>query len=194
MQLEQVTLQGQFVKLEPLSSLHREGLCLAISDGELWRLSVTLVPHPSEIDVFYEKAKSDYDSGDGLTFAIIEKNTNKVVGSTRFMTANMTHKRLEIGYTFIAESWQKTRVNTDSKYLLLSYAFERLLVNRIEFKTDYLNSVSRKAILRIGAKEEGVLRNHMVMSDGRVRDSVLFSVIRQEWPYVKQNLEAKLTV
>ncbi|MCV2404055.1 GNAT family N-acetyltransferase [Marinomonas sp. C2222] len=189
---EKVTLQGQHVRLEPLSESHKEGICSAILDGELWKLFVTLVPHPSEIDAFLNKARLNQESGDGLAFAIIDEKTNQVAGSTRFMRANLPHARVEIGFTFLGKSFQKTKVNTESKLLMLTYAFETLNLNRVELLTDYLNTSSRNAILRIGAKQEGILRSHMVMPNGRVRDSVLFSIARHEWSGVKQNLEYKL--
>ena len=157
-----------------------------------WKLFVTLVPHPENIDTFLNQANSNYETGDGLAFAIIEKSTNRVVGSTRYMKANITNKRLEIGFTFLGKTWQKTKINTEAKYLLLTHAFETLGMNRVELITDYLNSTSRQAILRLGAKEEGVLRDHMVMPNGRVRDSVLYSIIKNEWFGIKQHLEGKL--
>lgn len=192
MKFEQVILEGNIVRLEPLSLEHRDELCSAIYDGELWNLFVTLVPHPKNIELFFEQASSHYEAGDGLAFAIIEKSTNKVVGSTRYMKANLANKRVEIGFTFLGKSWQKTRINTEAKYLLLSHAFEKLNLNRVEFITDYLNSTSRAAILRLGAKEEGVLRSHMVMPNGRIRDSVLYSIVKHEWSGIKQHLETKL--
>lgn len=194
MRFEPTILEGKFVKLEPLSKLHREGLCAAISDGELWKLYVTLVPHPENIDTFFEQANINYEAGDGITFAIIEKVSNQVVGSTRYMKANLANKRVEIGFTFLGLTWQKTCINTEAKYLLLSYAFELLSLNRVELITDYLNFASRNAILRLGAKEEGILRSHMIMPNGRVRDSVIYSIVKHEWLGVKQHLEAKLAI
>ena len=191
MKFNRVTLQGNYVRLEPLSEMHTQGLCEAIADGELWKLFVTLVPHPSRIEEFVNNAYAAHQLGDGLTFAIIDLATNKVAGSTRFMKANMPNKRVEIGFTFLGKSFQKTPINTEAKLLMLTHAFEILSVNRVEFLTDYLNNPSRNAILRLGAKEEGVLRNHMIMPDGRVRDSVIFSLIKNEWAGAKQNLESK---
>lgn len=192
MKFQEVTLEGKFVRLEPLSLKHKEGLCDAIFDGELWNLYVTLVPHPDNIDSFFNYAQESFESGDGLSFAIIEKGTGKVVGSTRFMKANLPNKRVEIGYTFLSSSWQKTSINTEAKYLMLGHAFETLNLNRIELITDYLNQSSRNAIMRLGAKEEGILRSHMVMPNGRVRDSVLFSIVKHEWVGIKQHLAFKL--
>lgn len=192
MGIESVTLEGRFVRLEPLSKEHGEGLRQAIADGELWRLPVALVPHPDNIDEFLSDADNSYNIGIGLAFATIDRRTNTVAGSTRFMRADFPNKRIEIGFTFLGKTWQKTRINTEAKLLMFSHAFETMELNRVEFRTDQLNSTSRKAILRLGAKEEGLLRNHMVMPNGRVRDSVVYSVIRNEWPGVKQHLSNKL--
>ena len=192
MKFEEITLEGRHVRLESLTEKHREGLCQAISDGELWNLFVTLVPHVDDIDNFLINAQIAHEAGDGLAFAIIDKANNKIAGSTRFMKANLANKRVEIGFTFLGKSYQKTMINTEAKLLMLTYAFESLNLNRVEFLTDYLNNTSRNAILRLGAKEEGILRNHMVMPDGRVRDSVLFSIIKNEWAGIKQNLSYKL--
>lgn len=181
------------MRLEPLDASHKDGLCQAISDGELWKIFVTLVPHPDDIDQFLSNAKSAQERGDGLTFATIDKSDNsKIAGSTRFMKADLANKRVEIGFTFLGKTWQRSSINTEAKLLMLTHAFETLEMNRVELLTDYLNTASRRAILRLGAKEEGILRNHMVMPDGRERDSVLFSIVKNEWPGVKQNLEYKL--
>jgi len=192
MDFKQIPLVGKYVHLEPLLETHKSELCEAISDGELWNLHVTLVPHTKDIDAFFEKAIQDYTSGDGLTYVTIDKQTNKVAGSTRFMKANLPNKRVEIGYTFLGNKWQRTRINTEAKLLMLTHAFETMELNRVEFLTDYLNSKSRNAILRLGAKEEGVLRNHMVMPNGRIRDSVIYSIIKNEWQGIKQHLSCKL--
>lgn len=189
---EEVTLEGRSVRLEPLTSDHRQGLCQAIRDGELWKLFVTLVPHPDDIAAFFDHADELYASGDGLVFATIDQATNRIVGSTRFMKAVVSHRRVEIGFTFLASSYQRTSINTEAKLLMLTHAFEALKLNRVEFLTDYLNTTSRNAILRLGAKQEGLLRSDMVMPDGRVRDSVLFSITNNEWRGAKQNLTHKL--
>lgn len=185
-------LEGDQVRLEPLSVKHSEELCEAIRDGELWKLFVTMVPHPDNMDAFVDHAQKMYESGEGIAYATIDKTTGKVVGSTRFMNADLVNRRTEIGFTFIAESSQRTPVNTEAKLLMLAHAFETMQLNRVEFLTDYLNQRSRHAILRLGAKEEGILRNHKVLPNGRIRDSVVFSVIENEWPGIKQNLQSKL--
>ncbi|RYY73786.1 MAG: N-acetyltransferase [Gammaproteobacteria bacterium] len=192
MKFDAVTLEGKFVRLEPLHKKHREGLCEAIADGELWNLYVTLVPPLDQIDLFFENAQTAFEAGDGLVFATIDKSTGKVAGSTRFMKANLPNKRLEIGFTFLGKTWQKTNINTEAKLLMLSHAFEAMNLNRVEFLTDYFNNTSRNAILRLGAKEEGLLRSHMVMPNGRVRDSMLYSIVRHEWDGVKLHLSEKL--
>ena len=192
MTIKKIILEGRHVRLEPLSPEHKAGLCDAIYDGELWNLYVTLVPPVSEIDNFFSDAESIFSNQQGLAFATIDKRTLKVAGSTRFMNADFSNKRIEIGFTLLGKSWQRTRINTEAKMLMLCHAFEVLNVNRVEFLTDYLNSTSRKAILRLGAKEEGILRNHMMMPDGRVRDSVIYSILKNEWPGVQQHLEYKL--
>jgi len=186
------TLVGKYVKLEPINKEHTEGLVKVVEDGKLWELFVTLVPTIAEINTFIENAINAHAQGDGLTFVIVDKTTNEIIGSTRFMKANLPYKKTEIGYTFLRKSHQKTKVNTEAKLLMLTYAFEELRLNRVELLTDFFNQNSQKAILRLGAKQEGILRNHMIMPNGRVRDSVLFSIIENEWMGVKQNLIYKL--
>ena len=192
MKYEKSILEGKHVRLEPLSFLHKEGLIEAISDGKLWDLFVTLVPKPSDIDTFIDNAISAQESGDGLTFATIDKKSGKVAGSTRFMKTDFINKRVEIGYTFLGKSYQRTKINTEAKLLMLTYLFESMSFNRVEIITDYLNNNSRNAILRLGAKEEGILRNHMLMPDGRIRDSVIYSIIKNEWVGIKMNISDKL--
>ena len=194
MELEETVLEGRFVRLEPLADKHREGLIAAISDGELWSLPVTLVPYPDEIPQFMRNARGALASGTELAFATIDVASGRIAGSTRFMKVDVPHRRAEIGFTFLGNSWQRTALNTEAKLLMLAHGFEHWNLNRIELLTDFLNEKSRNAIVRLGAKEEGVLRSHMVMRDGRVRDSVVYSIIRSEWPDVKQHLTAKLAV
>lgn len=192
MKVEKITLDGDSVRLEPLAAEHLPGLAVAIADGELWKLPVTVVPHPDDLLQFLANADAAFAAGRELAFATVDKATNMVVGSTRFRCIEPAHKRLEIGFTFIARGWQRTHVNTEAKYLMLAHAFERWGCNRVELLTDVLNEKSRRAIVRIGAKQEGVLRSHMVMRDGRIRDSVIFSVIGAEWPAVKSALARKI--
>ncbi|MDH3492410.1 MAG: GNAT family N-acetyltransferase [Acidobacteriota bacterium] len=192
MRIQPTTLEGDFVRLEPLSEIHKPGLEAAIRDGELWKLNVTMVPHPDDLDAFIQRAADEQALGEGLVFATIEKAAGAVAGSTRFMHTDHANKRTEIGFTFLGKSWQRTRINTEAKLLMLTHAFEVLEMNRVEFLTDFLNDVSRTAIARLGAKQEGTLRRHMIMRDGRVRDSVVFSIIKDDWDAVKQDLTQKL--
>ena len=162
-----------------------------MSDGRLWELPVTLVPSPSDVPAFIEAAAQGFASGRERPFAIIDKASGKVAGSTRFMNINATHRRVEIGYTFLGASFQRTHVNTSAKLLLLQHAFEVMGMNRVEFLTDVLNECSRNAIARLGARQEGLLRSHMIMREGRIRDSVIFSIVAAEWPAVCERLRER---
>ncbi|HEX5310800.1 GNAT family protein [Aquabacterium sp.] len=194
MKIEKFTLEGHRVRLEPLEQHHLSGLRLAIEDGKLWEIPVTFVPHPDNLPSFLDAAETAFRAGTELAFATVDRHLGKVVGSTRFRCIEATHRRLEIGFTFLAASSQRTHVNTEAKYLMLSHAFETLACNRVELLTDERNTKSRNAIQRIGAKEEGVLRSHMVMREGFLRNSVMFSIIATEWPSIKANLHAKICV
>jgi N-acetyltransferase len=189
MLIDRVALRGARVGLEPLTKQHLPGLALAIQDGELWKIPVTLVPHPDELEAFLAVTDARCALQEELAFATIDLTSRQVVGSTRFMKIDRTHRRVEIGFTFIGKSWQRTYVNTEAKYLMLRHAFEAWRCARVEIITDALNAESRRAILRLGAVEEGVMRNHMIMRDGRHRDSVLHSLIDREWPRVRAKLE-----
>jgi RimJ/RimL family protein N-acetyltransferase len=145
-----------------------------------------------DMRAYIEEALLAQASGTALPFATVEQASGRVIGSTRYANIEATHRRLEIGWTWIAPRWQRTAVNTEAKYLMLRHAFETLGCQRVEFKTDSLNERSRNAILRLGAKEEGTFRNHMIAYTGRVRHSVYFSIIETEWPEVKARLEEKL--
>ncbi len=192
MTFEPITLSGQHVRLEPLNKRHLSELKAAIEDGQLWRLMVTNVPHPDQLESFLHKAQQDQKNGSAMVFATIDQSSNQVVGSTRYLNTDWSHARTEIGFTFIAKSKQRTAINTAAKLLLLQHAFESLPFNRVAFLTDHLNLPSRAAIARLGAKQEGTLRNHMVMPDGRVRDTVVFSIAKHEWPGIKLWLQEKL--
>jgi N-acetyltransferase len=192
MSLEATVLEGRFVRLEPLAERHAEGLREAIRDGELWKLPATLVPHPDEVSRFIAEALDAHSQGVQLAFATVDKGSGRIAGSTRFMNVRLPHLRTEIGFTFLGRSWQRTRINTEAKLLMLAHAFEQLGLNRVELLTDSLNTTSRTAIARLGAQQEGVLRSHMLMRGGRVRDSVIFSIIREEWPGVRARLSGKL--
>ena len=192
MNVRPVTLEGSHVRLEPLAPGHLDALCEAGLDPELWKITMTLIRSRHEMNQYILTAFNEQREGRSLPFAIIEKQSGKAIGSTRYGNIDIVNKRVEIGWTWIGRKWQRTAVNTETKYLLLTYAFETLGCIRVEFKTDSLNNQSRHALLRIGAKEEGILRNHMIAPGGRLRHSVYFSIIDSEWPEAKKNLEQKL--
>ena len=192
MHIEKTTLRGRSVRLEPLNQEHLPGLAEAIEDGALWQLPVTIVPHPEDLPQFLQNAEAQFHAGKELSFATIDEGSGKVVGSTRFRNIESAHKRVEIGFTFIAQSWQRSHINTEAKYLMFKHAFEHWQCNRVELLTDFLNLKSRAAIARIGAREEGILRSHMLMGDGRIRDSVIFSLVASEWPQAKARLASWL--
>jgi N-acetyltransferase len=192
MEVAPVILEGQHVRLEPLSAAHEESLNAAAADGDLWNSTVTVVPLPDGMADYIAVALKAQSDGHELPFVIIRKSSGQVVGSTRFYWIDREHRRVEIGYTWLAQSAQRSAVNTEAKLLLLTHAFERWRCIRVTFVTDVLNKQSRTAILRLGAKQEGILRNHLIMPNGRLRDSVVFSIIETEWPEVKANLGAKL--
>ena len=187
-----VLLEGLQVRLEPLARTHLEGLAAVGLDEELWRWIPTAVRTREEMAVYIETALSEQEHGASLPFAIVEKATGRTIGSTRYGNIDRTYHRVEIGWTWVARDWQRTAVNTEAKYLLLKHAFETLGCMRVELKTDSLNERSRAAILRIGAREEGIFRNHIITASGRIRHTVYFSIIDSEWPAVKARLEAKL--
>jgi N-acetyltransferase len=185
-------LQGRIIRLEALSQSHHDQLVAAARDGALWNLPYTVVPSEETMSVYIERALEMQGQGRELPFAIVHLATGKVIGSTRYMNIEPAHKRLEIGYTWLAASFQRTAANTEVKYLLLQQAFDVFGSIRVEFFTDVLNERSRAALVRIGAKEEGVQRNHMIMPNGRFRDSACFSIIQQEWPNVRRQLVERL--
>jgi len=187
-----VTLEGAHVRLEPLAKAHLAGLAAVGLDEELWLWIPVPVRTAEEMAGYIETALEEQERGVSLPFALIEKATRRVVGSTRYGNIDRAHHRVEIGWTWVAREWQRTAVNTEAKYLLLRHAFETLGCIRVELKTDSLNERSRTAILRIGAREEGIFRNHMITASGRVRHSVYFSVVDSEWPAVKARLESRL--
>jgi len=181
------------VRLEPLEEArHHAGLCEVGLDPELWRWVPCRVSTAEEMREYIRNALAAETAGTALPFATIAKATGRAIGTSRYMNIDTANRRLEIGATWIAAPWQRTAVNTESKYLLLRHAFETLGCIRVELKTDALNERSRKAILRIGAKEEGTLRQHMITWTGRLRDTVYFSILDSEWPETKAKLEEKL--
>jgi RimJ/RimL family protein N-acetyltransferase len=187
-----VTLEGRHVRLEPLTQAHQAELSAVGLDAELWRWIPTPVRTPEEMSAYIATALEELAQGVSLPFALIEKPGGKAIGSTRYGNIDGTHHRVEIGWTWVAPPWQRTAINTEAKYLLLKHAFEKLGCIRVELKTDSLNERSRAAILRIGAREEGTFRNHMITSTGRFRHTVYFSILDSEWPDVKSRLQARL--
>jgi N-acetyltransferase len=187
-----VTLEGAYVRLEPLAKAHLAGLAAVGLDEELWLWIPVPVRTAEEMAAYIETALQEQERGVSLPFALIEKAAGRVVGSTRYGSIDRAHHRVEIGWTLVAREWQRTAINTEAKYLLLRHAFETLGCIRVELKADSLNERSRAAILRIGAREEGIFRNHMITASGRVRHSVYFSVVDSEWPAVKARLESRL--
>jgi len=187
-----ITLTGDAVRLEPLSLDHHAALCQVGLDPAVWRWTPVQIATPEEMLGYIEDALQLREAGTALPFATIDLASGRVVGCTRYGNIDPDNRKLEIGWTFVAPAWQRTRINTEAKYLMLRYAFETLGSIRVALKTDALNEASRRAIARIGAREEGTLRHHMICADGRYRDTVYYSVIAPEWPGVKAALETKL--
>lgn len=190
--LDEIELVGDLVKLVPLRKEHRADLLLAASDGELWKLWYTAVPSEKTIDNYIDNVLGELCKDKALPFVVIDKKSNKIIGSTRFCNVTPEHRRLEIGYTWYAKTYQKTGVNTECKYLLLRHAFDTLDCIAVEFRTHWYNLPSRNAITRLGAKQDGVLRNHQIGADGELRDTVVFSILRDEWAVVKKSLVFKM--
>ena len=190
--VEPVTLQGKLVRLVPLAFEHVDALCDVGLDASLWKWTPVQISDCAGMRAFVEEALAEQHAGSALAFATTLCETGQVIGSTRFMSIVPAHRRVEIGGTWIAPAWQRTRANTEAKYLMLRHAFEEWKCMRVELKTHAQNAKSRAAILRIGATEEGTLRKHMVQADGSIRNSVYFSIVDDEWPNVKRRLEAML--
>lgn len=192
LKLEPVTLAGRHVRLEPLGLQHVEALAEAGADPAIW----AWYPQPNQtreqMQLFVQTALDWQASGLALPFVQVDAASGRVIGSTRFGAIDAAHRRAEIGWTWLTPAFQRTAANTEAKYLLLRHAFETLGLIRVEFKTDSNNQRSRAALARIGATEEGMFRNHMIVAGGRLRHSVYFSVIDRDWPAVKAGLECKL--
>ncbi|MEO8557602.1 MAG: GNAT family protein [Rhodospirillales bacterium] len=204
MDLTPTILEGDIVRLEPLAPVHIDALTTAGADPSVFRWTqlpdmrwtyeqgCLEAPTRALVAGYVEQAQSWQKAGTALPFATVVKQAGHAVGSTRFANIDVANKRAEIGWTWLASDWQRSGANTEAKYLMLRHAFERMGCIRVEFKTDRRNDKSRAALLRIGAIQEGILRQHFVLSDGTYRDSVYFSVLDNEWPRVKSELEAKL--
>ncbi|OOE32941.1 GNAT family N-acetyltransferase [Salinivibrio kushneri] len=188
---DDIILHGDTVSLAPLSASHADALVEAATDGKLWDLWYTSVPNAESVEGYIASALDEKAKDKALPFAVIEKESGRVIGSTRLANADAANKRVELGYTWYASRYHRSSVNTECKRLLLAYAFETLGVIAVEFRTHWLNQASRAAIARLGAKQDGVLRNHKIVN-GVYRDTVVFSIIESEWPAIKLNLDYKL--
>jgi RimJ/RimL family protein N-acetyltransferase len=186
---EPCTLESPMVRLEPMSADHAAGLEAAARDGELWNLRVTSVPGPGETATYVEAALKGRDQGHMLPFVVVDKSSGRVIGSTRYHDIVTPIERLEIGYTWYGKSWQRTHVNTSCKLLLMAHAFETLGAQLVGWRTDNYNFASQRAIERLGARKDGVLRHHALRRDGTVRDTVMYSLSAGEWPEVKAQLQ-----
>jgi RimJ/RimL family protein N-acetyltransferase len=192
MQIAPITLTGRYVRLEPLTHAFDQQLANVGLEEELWRWIPTPVRTAVEMTSYIQTALDEQSHGISLPFVIIDQASGKAIGSTRYAQIQPAHRRMEIGWTWLAPDWQRTAANTEAKFLLLQHAFESLGCIRVELKTDSLNEKSRAAILRIGATQEGIFRNHMVTSAGRIRHTVYFSIIDSEWPAIKLRLSSAL--
>jgi RimJ/RimL family protein N-acetyltransferase len=194
LEIKQVILEGKFILLRSPSINDLDGLSSAAQDGEIWNNPYALFPTISEMSKYLQDLLKEEQQQKKtiLPFIIIHKQSNKIVGTTRYLNIDYDNHRLEIGHTWIARSYRRTVVNTESKLLMLQHAFEKLNCIAVEIRTDILNKVSRKAIERLGAKHDGILRNHKIMRNGRIRDTACYSIIKSEWPAVKENMLQKL--
>jgi RimJ/RimL family protein N-acetyltransferase len=187
-----VTLTGGLVRLEPLQASQLADLCSAGLEASIWQWSPAPVVDEAGMRAYVDEALAMQRDGKALPFVIRLQHNGRIIGSTRYCAIEAAHRRVEIGWTWLSPSVQRTPVNTECKYLLLRHAFETLGLNRVELKTDSLNARSRAAMARIGAVEEGIFRNHMVTASGRIRHTVYLSIIREDWPQVRAGLERKL--
>lgn len=190
--LHPITLKGQHATLEPLATGHHDALIAAVSDGSLWKLWYTTIPKPEGMQAEIERRLDLHAKGSMLPFVVRRNDTGTLCGMTTFMHIDAVHHRVEIGATWLAASAQRTPINTECKLMLLTHAFETLGCIAVEFRTHWMNQQSREAISRLGAKQDGILRNHMRMADGSLRDTVVFSIIDSEWPAVKHHLKHTL--
>ena len=192
MKVTPLALSGKRIRLEPLTTAHADALWAVGQDESIWALNPEPVQTLDAMRAYVAKALDEQARGVSLPFATVLQETNQVIGSTRFGNIVTAHRVAEIGWTWINPQWQRTYVNSEAKYLMLRHAFETWHCNRVELKTDSLNTRSRNAILRLGATEEGTFRNHIITASGRLRHSVYFSIIDSEWPVVKTRLESYL--
>ena len=190
--IEPTTLVGRYIVLRPPSIEDIDGLSIVARDGEIWNSRFSQFRNLNEIEKYIQDMLDLSSKGSILPFVTVDKASNTILGTTRYLNIDYENHRLEIGHTWIAKSWRKTYVNTEAKFLMLQYAFEKLACIAVEVRTDVLNTVSRQAIQRLGAKQDGILRHHKIMRDGRIRDTVCYSIIKSEWKEVKKNLMKKL--
>ena len=191
-----VTLEGRHVLLSPMARERADALATALgtaaADGNMWESIVTSIPRPEETRAYVDQALAELDRGVSMPFVTIDRASGKVVGSTRYMNIEAPHRRLEIGTTWIGKSYQRTALNTEAKYLMLKHAFETLRCIAVDLRTHEKNAQSRAAIERLGAKLDGILRNHRILPDGSLRNTASYSIVDTEWPEVKARLEARL--
>jgi RimJ/RimL family protein N-acetyltransferase len=190
--VEPITLAGDHASLEPLGREHEEALQRAAADGELWRLWYTTIAPPEKMSEYISTALDMRERLGAMPFVVREKTSGEIVGCTRYFNVDAANRRLEIGHTWYSKRVQRGPINTECKLLLLTHAFEKLQCIAVEFRTHWFNHASRTAIARLGAKQDGVLRNHQLSADGSKRDTVVFSIIDGEWPAVKQHLRYQL--
>jgi RimJ/RimL family protein N-acetyltransferase len=191
---EPVTLATPLVRLEPMTADHAAGLEVAASDGQLWKLRITSVPAPGETAAYVAAALRGQQEGHMLPFAVRDLASGKIIGSTRYHDIVPAVERLEIGYTWYGRGWQRSHVNTTCKLLLMTHAFEVLGARLVGWRTDNYNFASQRAIERLGARKDGVLRHHALRRDGTVRDTVMYSLAAGEWPEVKAHLQYQLAL
>lgn len=187
-----VVLRDRGVRLEPLAAGHEDGLRAAAADGELWNLRITSVPEPGQTRQYIDDALSMREQGHRFAFAVIDEASGDVLGSTSFHDILPAVKRVEIGYTWYAQRAQRTHVNSTCKLLMMGHAFDTLGCHVVGWRTDNFNFASQRAIERLGAKKDGVIRGHALRRDGTIRDTVMYSILREEWPAVCERLEARL--
>ncbi|MCL6220157.1 GNAT family N-acetyltransferase [Zunongwangia pacifica] len=190
--IEKLELEGENIRLIPLEKSHKDFLLKAAADGKLWELWFTSVPSIKNIDHYIESALEKKKKGTEFPFVVVDQKSGDIIGSTRFCNMDFENKRLEIGYTWYAQTYQRTGVNTECKYYLLKHAFEEMNCIAVQFMTNWFNLRSRAAISRLGAKQDGILRNHRLNPDGSCRDTVIFSITNHEWAGVKKSLRYEM--
>jgi RimJ/RimL family protein N-acetyltransferase len=193
MRIEPVTLEGRYVRLIPLQIEHVPALWRAGADPDLWRFTTLQIRSEADMHAYIAAALQEQSRGAAVPFSTVDVGSGEIVGTTRFATIVPEHKRVEIGWTFVSPQWQRTAINTEAKLLMFRHAFETWGCNRVELKTNALNHKSRNAMLRVGCREEGTMRRHIINNDGTVRDTVYFSVIAEEWPDIQEHIQRLLS-